>query len=635
MMGLAGLFKTVGLRAYLVWFLLGLNGCFSSGWSAEQNHQSLELAEAFTHSEVSDVLRATETSMPEQMLESIEFKTGGHGQGYLSLTFAKPNPIVKISRHTGELRLQLPAVQLKQGLQTSWNLADSATPANKLEIESGPDEVLIRIWVADENYNYQSNLNAKVFKLELAPVHGVESKVRTNQPGSYQGNKLSLNFQDIDVRSVLQVLADFTGLNIIAADTVSGNLTLRLNDVPWDQALDLILKTKGLAKRQEGNVILVAPAAEITKIERDELDAQKVIDALIPLKTDTIQINYAKAVEICNVLLGFGNFGQSSQIATPLPAGSAVMQSGCGVSGGHQGVMLQEGATVKSEGTRIVSPRGVVIVDARTNVLIVKDTPMALEEIHKMVALLDVPVRQVFIEARIVVANTNFARNLGTKFGVKTNARDYQQADGLAELGYTVQSATAVATGGMSTLAGTLASGANYLLDLEIQAMQADGQGEQVANPRVMTSDRVKATISQGVQIPYTTQTANIINTNFKDAVLQLDVTPQITPGGSVIMELDITRDSQGKNVITGGQENVAIDRRGIKTKVQVEDGETLILGGVYESNLLDGNNLVPWLGELPGLGWLFKNQSSRHDKSELLVFVTPKIVDRSLLAGR
>lgn len=635
MMGLAGLFKTVGLRAYLVWFLLGLNGCFSSGWSAEQNHQSLELAEAFTHSEVSDVLRATETSMPEQMLESIEFKTGGHGQGYLSLTFAKPNPIVKISRHTGELRLQLPAVQLKQGLQTSWNLADSATPANKLEIESGPDEVLIRIWVADENYTYQSNLNAKVFKLELAPVHGVESKVRTNQPGSYQGNKLSLNFQDIDVRSVLQVLADFTGLNIIAADTVSGNLTLRLNDVPWDQALDLILKTKGLAKRQEGNVILVAPAAEITKIERDELDAQKVIDALIPLKTDTIQINYAKAVEICNVLLGFGNFGQSSQIATPVPAGSAVMQSGCGVSGGHQGVMLQEGATVKSEGTRIVSPRGVVIVDARTNVLIVKDTPMALEEIHKMVALLDVPVRQVFIEARIVVANTNFARNLGTKFGVKTNARDYQQADGLAELGYTVQAATAVATGGMSTLAGTLASGANYLLDLEIQAMQADGQGEQVANPRVMTSDRVKATISQGVQIPYTTQTANIINTNFKDAVLQLDVTPQITPGGSVIMELDITRDSQGKNVITGGQENVAIDRRGIKTKVQVEDGETLILGGVYESNLLDGNNLVPWLGELPGLGWLFRNQSSRHDKSELLVFVTPKIVDRSLLAGR
>lgn len=451
---------------------------------------------------------------------------------------------------------------------------------------------------------------------------------------SHQGNRLSLNFQDIDVRSVLQVLADFTGLNVVAADTVAGNISLRLNDVPWDQALDLIMKTKGLSKRQEGNVLLIAPATEIMRIEREQLEAQKVIDALIPLKTEIFQIHYAKAAEICSILLGIGNPGQMTEVNAPQQHQSQV---GCGSAGlrqqGNAGV--ESAGVVKNETMRIVSSRGVVIMDARTNTLIIKDTPAALQEVHKMIELLDVPVRQVLIETRIVVANTSFARNLGAKLGAKTQAKEEAMPDGLAELGYKLQVASAVATGGMSTMAATLASGANHLLDMEIQALQAEGLGEQIANPRVMTTDRVRASISQGVQIPYTTQTANTINTNFKDAVLQLEVTPQITPGGSVIMELDITRDSQGKNIITGGQENVAIDKRGIKTKVQVEDGETLILGGVYESYALDNQNVVPWLAEIPVLGWLFRNQNKRDDKTELLVFVTPKIVNLELTANR
>ena len=470
----------------------------------------------------------------------------------------------------------------------------------------------------------QQNIGLSLLLVSFLMVSGNAVGANSNQ--TKNSKTLSMNFQDIDVRSVLQILADFSGFNIVAADTVSGNVSLKLTDVPWDQALDLIMKSKGLAKRQEANLILVAPVAEITKIEKDQLESQKVRDALIPLVTEMIQIHYAKASEICGILMGSGNYAVASN--SPANATSNHQQSGCGASAGLHSTGVQEAAVSKNESGRLISPRGVVIVDARTNTLIVKDIAVAMQEIHKMIDALDVPVRQVLIETRIVVANTSFARNLGAKFATKTMAKDYEQTDGLAELGYTLNAASAVATGGMSTLVATLASGANHWLDVEIQAMQADGLGEQIANPRIMTTDRVTASISQGVQIPYTTQTANTINTHFKDAVLQLEVTPQITPGGSVIMDLDITRDSQGKNVVTGGQENVAIDKRGIKTKVQVEDGETLVLGGVYESNAIDNYNVLPWVDEIPGLGWLFRSQNKRHDKSELLVFVTPKILN-------
>ncbi len=561
--------------------------------------------------------------LPQQLLKSVDFRRGLKGEGLILLSLSAQNTVVDSQQANGGMSLNLLNTKLPDSLSNHFEVSDFATPVKSFIVTQQGQNVSINIALNTENYEYSSDQTNQLLTIAFRPINAAEKELQQRDNKVYRGNKLSLNFQDIEVRSVLQILADFTELNIVAADSVAGNVTLRLNDVPWDQALDLILKAKGLAKRQSGNVIMVAPVAEIMKLEQEELDAKKVFEELEPLKTENIQIHYAKAVEICNVLMGLGNLSQGGQSGAGGPTPSPMtLSGGCGSSSGVTG---QNGQT--NVATRLLSPRGAAIIDARTNTLIIKDTRQALDEARNMIKLLDVPVQQVLIEARIVVANTSFARELGMKFGANTKATDYKKMDGLAELGYTLQAASAVATGGMSTLGMTLASGANYLLDLEIQAMQGDGLGEQMANPRVMTTDRVKASITQGVQIPYTTQTANIINTNFKDAVLQLDVTPQITPGGSVIMELDITRDSQGKNVVTGGQENVAIDKRGIKTKVQVEDGETVVLGGVYESNYMDNKNSVPWFGELPVLGWLFRDNFKRDDKTELLVFVTPKIV--------
>jgi type IV pilus assembly protein PilQ len=561
--------------------------------------------------------------LPQQLLKSVDFRRGLKGEGLILLGLSAQNTVVDSQQANGGITLNLLNTKLPESLINNFEVSDFATPVKSFIATQQGQNVSINIALNTENYEYSSDQTNQLLTIAFRPINAAEKELQQRDNKVYRGNKLSLNFQDIEVRSVLQILADFTELNIVAADSVAGNVTLRLNDVPWDQALDLILKAKGLAKRQSGNVIMVAPVAEIMKIEQEELDAKKVFEELEPLKTENIQIHYAKAVEICNVLMGLGNLSQGGQSGAGGPVSSpTVLSGGCGSS---SSMTSQNGQS--NIATRLLSPRGAAIIDARTNTLIIKDTRQALDEARNMIKLLDVPVQQVLIEARIVVANTSFARELGMKFGANTKATGYKQTDGLAELGYTLQAASAVATGGMSTLGMTLASGANYLLDLEIQAMQGDGLGEQMANPRVMTTDRVKASITQGVQIPYTTQTANIINTNFKDAVLQLDVTPQITPGGSVIMELDITRDSQGKNVVTGGQENVAIDKRGIKTKVQVEDGETVVLGGVYESNYMDNKNSVPWFGDLPVLGWLFRDNFKRDDKTELLVFVTPKIV--------
>ena len=567
--------------------------------------------------------------LPQQLVNSLDFRRGAKGEGLILLGLSAQNTVIDSKQTDGGMTLSLLNTKLPESLNNNFEVFDFATPVRSFIASQQGQHVNINIVLNTENYEYSSDQTNQLLTIAFRPINAVEKELQQRDDKVYRGNKLSLNFQDIEVRSVLQILADFTELNIVAADSVAGNVTLRLNDVPWDQALDLILKAKGLAKRQNGNVIMVGSVAEIMKIEQEELDAKRVFEELEPLKTENIQIHYAKAVEICNVLMGLGNLSQGGQAGADGSAPSPmVLSGGCGSSS----MASQNGQSHNA--TRLLSPRGVAIIDARTNTLIIKDTRQALDEVRSMIKLLDVPVRQVLIEARIVVANTSFARELGMKFGANTKATGYKQTDGLAELGYTLQAASAVATGGMSTLGMTLASGANYLLDLEIQAMQGDGLGEQMANPRVMTTDRVKASITQGVQIPYTTQTANIINTNFKDAVLQLDVTPQITPGGSVIMELDITRDSQGKSVVTGGQENVAIDKRGIKTKVQVEDGETVVLGGVYESNYMDNKNSVPWFGELPILGWLFRDNFKRDDKTELLVFVTPKIVKSVLSAS-
>jgi type IV pilus assembly protein PilQ len=580
--------------------------------------------------------------LPEQNIKSIDFRRGPNGEGRLLLGLSAANTVVDAKQNAGKVVLSFLNTRLPESLVKSFDVSDFATPVQKIEASPRGDSVNIVITPNNGNYDYSSYQSENLLTVEFRPLTPAEKEAQQKEKFPYIGNKLSLNFQDIEVRSVLQILADFTELNIIAADSVAGNVTLRLNDVPWDQALELILKSKGLAKRQNGNVVMVAPVAEIMKIEQEELDSKKIFEELEPLKTENIQINYAKAGEICGVLMGVGNNSQGGQSGAGSGGGG-----GCGGGGGSVATQ-QAGAGQNSQGggsasMRLLSPRGMAIVDARTNTLIVKDTAKAMEDVRRMIKTLDVPVRQVLIESRIVIADTSFAQNLGTKFGVAhkaelnsgsqygmtgTGAETSENSQILSDMG----SALAASSGG--SLALTLARAADYMLNLEISALQDDGKGELVSNPRVMTSDMVQASIKQGVQIPYQTQSQSTGPvTELVDAVLELNVTPQITPSGSVIMLLDIKKDSPGTPLATGGNATVPIDTRQLKTKVQVEDGETVVLGGIYESTVQESFNTVPWVSDLPVIGWMFKKSVKNDTKKELLVFITPKVVKQSMTA--
>ena len=437
----------------------------------------------------------------------------------------------------------------------------------------------------------------KTLTINFTPVSVSVVGDRRKKERVNKGERLSLNFKAIEVRSVLQVLSDFTGLNIIATDSVSGAVTLKLNDVPWDQVLSLVLKAKGLAMRQNDNIVLVAPAAEIYKIEQDELASKKVAVYLEQLKTEFLQINYAKAVDIRNILVS--------------GVGAATMGAN----------------SVKNP--MLISERGMVVVDERTNTLIIKDVPAKLKEIAQLVALLDKPVQQVMVEARIVVADKTFAQEMGVKFGVAgakvaaTEATVHARTGSLAnpssllDLGIDAMNMHPVGALGM-----TLARGADYVLNLELSALENENRGDIIANPRVMTSDRVKAIIRQGVkkQITVPATANNPASQSFVDVVLELNVTPHITPNGEVIMELLIKKDSN----IANSQD---FANREIQTTVKVKSGETIVLGGVYEEELAKTNYRVPYLASVPFFGHLFKKNVDSEIKKELLVFVTPKIV--------
>jgi type IV pilus assembly protein PilQ len=402
------------------------------------------------------------------------------------------------------------------------------------------------------------------------------------------------------VRSVLQLIADFTGINIVVSDTVKGSLTLRLKNVPWDQALDLILKTMGLAMRQTGNVMLIAPSEEIAAREKLELESQKQIKELEPLYSEFIQVNYAKASDIAKLL--------------------------------------------KSSDTSLLSDRGTATIDARTNTLLVQDTAAKLADIRNLVAKLDIPVRQVLIESRIVIANNNFARDLGVKFGYSKTV-DYNDDHVLVIGGkqpgdlvtnpvtpFEVPAGSSI-TGLITDLGVTHPAGSiglavgklgSHLLQLELNAMEAEGQGEVVSSPRVLTSNQKEAYIEAGTEIPYQeASSSGATSTSFKKAVLSLTVTPQITPDDRIIMDLNVNKDSVGR-IFNGVP---SIDTKEVGTQVLVDNGETLVLGGIYERNRLDEVDRVPFFGELPMVDWLFKTTRKNDDKSELLIFITPKIV--------
>ena len=551
--------------------------------------------------------------LPEQTIKNIDFRRGAKGEGRLLIELSAPNTVVDVQERAGKVILNFLNTKLPENLVKSFDVSDFATPVLKIDAQPRGAGVSISITPVNGNYDYSSYQSDGLLTVDFVPLSSAEKEALLKDKFEYTGNKLSLNFQSIEVRSVLQILADFTELNIIAADSVGGTVTLRLNDVPWDQALDLILKSKGLSKRQTGNVILVAPTAAITKIEKEELAAKKVVEQLEPLRTEYIQINYAKAEELKVLLTSKGGKGRGKGL----------------VADGKD----------KKDSIRMISPRGTVIVDSRTNTLIVKDTASKLEEIHTLIQLLDIPVRQVMIEARIVIASTDFARNLGVKFGIAENGYDVGSnntltagAGGVGAAASTLDTlATALSASSGGALAMTLARGADYVLNLEIRALQDDTEGEILSNPRVMTTNLVQATIKQGIQIPYQTISQDGTQTELVDAVLQLDVTPQITPNGSVIMELSIKKDAPG--ALLPGSTAIPIDTAEVNTTVQVQDGETLVLGGIYEGSDNHSISKVPWLADLPGVGWMFRAKTLSATKKELLIFITPKIVKNTLSA--
>jgi type IV pilus assembly protein PilQ len=453
-------------------------------------------------------------------------------------------------------------------------------------------------------YEHLAYQTGNEFTIEIKQITPEELEERKKDEFGYTGERLSLNFQDIEVRSVLQLIADFTGINIVVSDTVGGSLTLRLKNVPWDQALDIILKTKGLGMREAGNVMLVAPSEELAAREKLELEAQKQIEELEPMYSEIIQVNYAKAEDIANL--------------------------------------------IKSEETSLLSDRGTATIDQRTNVILVQDVAAKLSDIRKLVARLDIPVRQVLIESRIVIASNDFAKDLGVRFGYSNREQfDGNQKDfvlggtqqGIFEVdpitgfespagsgleGLITDLGVANPTGSIGLAVGRLGS---HLLQLELSAMEMEGRGEVISSPRVLTSNQKAAYIESGTEIPYQEATSSgATNVQFKKAVLSLNVTPQITPDDRIVMDLVVNKDSVGQ-VFLGVP---SIDTKEVATQVLVDNGETLVLGGIYERETLDETDRVPFFGELPLVEHLFKTTRKVDDKSELLIFVTPKIVKES-----
>ena len=459
-----------------------------------------------------------------------------------------------------------------------------------------------------EHLAYQSE---NTLVVEVKPLPDEPRAGEGRDQFGYTGEKLSLNFQNIEVRAVLQLLADFTGMNLVTSDTVKGNLTLRLKNVPWDQALDIILKTKGLGMRQNGNVLMVAPAAEIAAREKQELEAQRQLVELEPLYTEIIEIKFAKAADLEPLLTSSG--------------------SGGGQSGGF------------GSNRGFLSPRGSITIDDRTNSLLIRDTADTLVDIRKVIEELDKPVRQVLIESRIVIANNDFNKELGVRFGTSTqndsklgqavasgslngtsqiiNGEDLEQVDRL-----NVDLPVTNPSGSIGLALAKLPLG--MILELELSAMQAEGQGEIISSPRVVTSNQKQATIEQGTEIPYQeASSSGATSVSFKEAVLKLDVIPQITPDDRIVMDLEVSQDQVG-SVFNGVP---SIDTRSVQTQVLVDNGETVVLGGIYEQTTTDNVERVPFFGDLPYVGFLFKNTAKSDTKRELLVFVTPKIVKEGL----
>ena len=550
-------------------------------------------------------------------IKNIDFRRGSNGEGRVVVTLSDTDTPASSGETGKEIFVDFGNTSLPSDLQQRLDVTDFATPVQYIDATSSGNRVRLSIVPAGQ-YEYLAYQTGTTYTIEVKPVTAKEKEAEAEGP-KFTGEKLSLNFQDIEVRAVLQLIADFTNLNMVTSDSVKGNLTLRLKNVPWDQALDIVLKTKGLAMRRTEDVILVAPAEEISAREKLELESKKQIEQLEPLRTELIQVNYAKAQDLATLL--------------------------------------------KNKGTTVLSPRGSTSVDARTNTIIAVDTADRLEEIRKLVNKLDIPVRQVMIDSRIVIANSNFAKDLGAKFGItgwdfkhdqggttllgsgSTDSTDqmWNSYNTNADGSFTVPGGT----GGIpqrlnSNLpatpdAGTPAHiafailGQNALLDLELSALQIEGKGEIISNPRVVTSDQQEAVIQQGTEIPYQeASSSGATSVSFKEAVLKLQVTPQITPDDRIMLQLSVNQDDVG-SIFSGIP---SILTKAIKTNVLVNNGDTVVLGGVYVQKNVDSVTRVPFFGDLPFIGALFRSTKNTDDKQELLIFVTPKILKEAVSAA-
>lgn len=577
----------------------------------------------------SQAMTSQSYTLPKQSIQNIDFRRGKKGEGRVLISLSDPNTVVDMQEKGGKVIVHFVNTDLSPALARTLDVLDFATPVQSVATVKEGNRVKMTITPATGDYDYFSYQSEGNLTLEFRPLTRAKKIDQRKKKFHFTGNRLSLNFQDIEVRSVLQILADFTNLNIVASDSVGGHITLRLNDVPWDQALELILKSKGLGKRRTGNVVMVAPQAEINKIEKEEYEALAIKEKFEPLKTEIIQLNYAKAIEVQAVLMGV----QDSAGAPPPDVGVPEYA-------GRFAPDLVSPPSAASNRASILSERGVVNIDPRTNILIVKDTPRNLAAVRKLVQELDKPVRQVLIESRVVVANSNFTREIGVRFGAVKETSGFSLRGTTPppqqQIGGGVQPVpqdllvdlAAVAAQGSLGLA--IFKAGDYLLSLELSALQAEDRGEILSNPRIVTSDQETARIEQGLEIPFSTVSQNGTQIQFKKAVLRLEVTPHITPDDHVQMELYITNDVRGQETINGP----TIDKREIQTEVLVDSGDTVVLGGIFERERRRSVDLVPFFGELPGVGWMFRRQRNIDDKRELLIFITPKILKETLALG-
>lgn len=528
-------------------------------------------------------------------VKGVDFRRGKDGQGEFLVTLDNSSAAVDVSSRGQTVLAKFHGTRVPDDLLNLINVQDFATPVSQVEVFRQGNDTLFELSVNGQ-FDYRYDQADKMFIVE------VKKRTAATAGKQYQGKPISLNFQDIPVRTVLQLIADFNNLNLVTTDSVAGNITLRLDGVPWEQALDIILKVRGLDKRLDNNILLVAPAEEIAAREKQQLESRNQVADLAPLYTEYLQINYAKASEVA--------------------------------------------ALLSSESTKLLSSKGAVSVDERTNVLVVKDTADVISNIKRMLDILDIPVKQVVIEARMVTIDDGFDEALGVRWGVTKNDGHGNSTSGTIEgndgSGNNNGGSTITRPGvddrlnvnlPVTNAAGTLAFQVarladGTLLDLELSALEKESKAEIIASPRVTTANQKPALIEQGTEIPYVeSSSSGATSVTFKKAVLSLKVTPQITPDNRVILDLTVTQDTKGETVPTGTGDAVSINAQSITTQVLVNNGETLVLGGIYQQTIKSDVSKVPLLGDIPGLGVLFRKTTSENKKRELLIFVTPKIV--------